>query len=123
MNIISTLSLIDIIDLRFQFFLKFLGQLSKIKNLRPLLHRVVWLITIPKFILTSSFASPAGKPWVKLPLVQPNQITSARMIKKFMTGRLDAPVSVKQKDNKKKKSTYNVASEKSTGNEIFQRRL
>ncbi|KAK3757877.1 hypothetical protein RRG08_014433 [Elysia crispata] len=33
-----------------------------------------------------------GKPWVKLPLVQPNQITAARMIKKFMTGRLDAPV-------------------------------
>jgi len=33
-----------------------------------------------------------GKPWVKLPLVQPEQITIARQIKKFMTGRLDAPV-------------------------------
>lgn len=33
-----------------------------------------------------------GKPWVKLPAVQPNQITVARQIKKFLTGRLDAPV-------------------------------
>ena len=35
----------------------------------------------------------AGKPWVKLPPVTPAQITVARQIKKFFTGRLDAPVS------------------------------
>ncbi|NXA89425.1 RSH4A protein, partial [Melanocharis versteri] len=33
-----------------------------------------------------------GKPWVKLPLVTPAQIVCARKIKKFFTGRLDAPV-------------------------------
>lgn len=34
-----------------------------------------------------------GKPWVKLPNVTPQQIVVARQIKKFFTGRLDAPVS------------------------------
>lgn len=34
-----------------------------------------------------------GKPWVKLPNVTPAQISIARKIKKFFTGRLDAPVS------------------------------
>lgn len=33
-----------------------------------------------------------GKPWVKLPLVTPAQISVSRQIKKFFTGRLDAPV-------------------------------
>ncbi|CAG5127423.1 unnamed protein product [Candidula unifasciata] len=33
-----------------------------------------------------------GKPWIKLPPVQPQQIVVARQIKKYMTGRLDAPV-------------------------------
>ncbi|XP_051473803.1 radial spoke head protein 4 homolog A-like [Apus apus] len=33
-----------------------------------------------------------GKPWVKLPPVTPAQIVCARRIKKFFTGRLDAPV-------------------------------
>ncbi|NWW40322.1 RSH4A protein, partial [Panurus biarmicus] len=33
-----------------------------------------------------------GKPWVKLPAVTPAQIVCARKIKKFFTGRLDAPV-------------------------------
>nr|KAG5688285.1 hypothetical protein BaRGS_033945 [Batillaria attramentaria] len=33
-----------------------------------------------------------GKVWVKLPPVTPAQIVSARKIKKFFTGRLDAPV-------------------------------
>ncbi|XP_074004122.1 radial spoke head protein 4 homolog A-like [Numenius arquata] len=33
-----------------------------------------------------------GKPWVKLPSVTPAQIVCARKIKKFFTGRLDAPV-------------------------------
>lgn len=33
-----------------------------------------------------------GKPWTKLPAVTPAQIQSARLIKKFFTGRLDAPV-------------------------------
>ena len=35
----------------------------------------------------------AGKPWIKLPSVTPEQISLARKIKKFFTGRLDAPVS------------------------------
>ena len=35
----------------------------------------------------------AGKPWTKLPPVTPAQIVNARQIKKFFTGRLDAPVS------------------------------
>lgn len=34
-----------------------------------------------------------GKPWSKLPNVTPQQISTARKIKKFFTGRLDAPVS------------------------------
>ena len=34
----------------------------------------------------------AGKPWKKLPNVTPQQLTVARKIKKFFTGRLDAPV-------------------------------
>nr|XP_060632196.1 radial spoke head protein 6 homolog A-like [Anolis sagrei ordinatus] len=34
----------------------------------------------------------AGKPWVKLPQVTPAQIVNARKIKKFFTGKLDAPV-------------------------------
>ncbi|XP_066488556.1 radial spoke head protein 6 homolog A-like [Tiliqua scincoides] len=34
----------------------------------------------------------AGKPWVKLPQVTPAQIVNARKIKKFFTGRLDAPI-------------------------------
>ena len=38
------------------------------------------------------FFSLAGKPWVKLPAVTPAQIVAARSIKKFFTGRLDAPV-------------------------------
>nr|XP_006126946.1 radial spoke head protein 4 homolog A isoform X2 [Pelodiscus sinensis] len=33
-----------------------------------------------------------GKPWVKLPPVTPAQIVAARKIKKFFTGRLDAPI-------------------------------
>lgn len=33
-----------------------------------------------------------GLPWVKLPSVSPAQITVARQIRKFFTGRLDAPV-------------------------------
>lgn len=33
-----------------------------------------------------------GRPWVKLPSVTPAQIVTARKIKKFFTGRLDAPV-------------------------------
>ncbi|XP_070817540.1 radial spoke head protein 6 homolog A [Chaetodon trifascialis] len=33
-----------------------------------------------------------GLPWVKLPSVSPAQITLARQIRKFFTGRLDAPV-------------------------------
>lgn len=33
-----------------------------------------------------------GKVWTKLPTVTPAQITGARKIKKFLTGRLDAPV-------------------------------
>ncbi|XP_048366201.1 radial spoke head protein 6 homolog A-like [Sphaerodactylus townsendi] len=33
-----------------------------------------------------------GKPWVKLPHVTPVQIVNARKIKKFLTGRLDAPI-------------------------------
>ena len=36
----------------------------------------------------------AGKPWIKLPSVTPEQISLARKIKKFFTGRLDAPVSI-----------------------------
>ena len=34
-----------------------------------------------------------GKPWVKLPQVTPAQIVASRKIKKFFTGRPDAPVS------------------------------
>jgi len=33
-----------------------------------------------------------GKPWKKLPNVTPQQLVNARKIKKFFTGRLDAPV-------------------------------
>ncbi|XP_014051759.1 radial spoke head protein 6 homolog A [Salmo salar] len=33
-----------------------------------------------------------GLPWVKLPTVTPTQITAARHIRKFFTGRLDAPI-------------------------------
>lgn len=33
-----------------------------------------------------------GQPWVKLPPITPAQIVGARQIKKFMTGRLDAPI-------------------------------
>ncbi|CAM4545727.1 unnamed protein product [Lepidochelys olivacea] len=33
-----------------------------------------------------------GKPWVKLPPVTPAQIVASRKIKKFFTGRLDAPI-------------------------------
>ncbi|XP_048210585.1 radial spoke head protein 4 homolog A isoform X2 [Perognathus longimembris pacificus] len=33
-----------------------------------------------------------GRPWVKLPLVTPAQIVTARKIKKYFTGRLDAPI-------------------------------
>jgi len=33
-----------------------------------------------------------GKPWIKLPPVTPGQISVSRKIKKFFTGRLDAPV-------------------------------
>lgn len=33
-----------------------------------------------------------GLPWIKLPLVSPAQITAARQICKFFTGRLEAPV-------------------------------
>ncbi|KAL2792470.1 radial spoke head protein 4-like protein A isoform 2 [Daubentonia madagascariensis] len=33
-----------------------------------------------------------GRPWVKLPSVIPAQIVTARKIKKFFTGRLDAPI-------------------------------
>ena len=34
----------------------------------------------------------AGKPWSRLPLVTPQQISVARKVRKFLTGRLDAPV-------------------------------
>jgi len=34
----------------------------------------------------------AGKPWIKLPVVTPPQISAGRKVKKFLTGRLDAPV-------------------------------
>ena len=37
--------------------------------------------------------SEPGKPWVKLPIVTPAQISVARKIKKFFTGRLESPVS------------------------------
>jgi len=33
-----------------------------------------------------------GKPWSRLPLVTPHQISVSRKIRKFLTGRLDAPV-------------------------------
>lgn len=33
-----------------------------------------------------------GMPWVRLPMVSPAQITVARQIRRFFTGRLDAPV-------------------------------
>lgn len=33
-----------------------------------------------------------GLPWVRLPDVTPAQITVARQIRKFFTGRLDAPI-------------------------------
>lgn len=33
-----------------------------------------------------------GKPWIRLPILTPAQISVARKIKKFLTGRLDAPV-------------------------------
>lgn len=33
-----------------------------------------------------------GKPWVKLPQVTPAQIVNARKIKKFLVGKLDAPI-------------------------------
>ena len=36
----------------------------------------------------------AGDPWVKLPHVTPAQICHARQIRKFCTGKLDAPVMV-----------------------------
>ncbi|EDV20309.1 Radial spoke head protein 4-like protein A [Trichoplax sp. H2] len=36
--------------------------------------------------------SEPGKPWVKLPHVTPTQIDIARNIKKFFTGKLDAPI-------------------------------
>ncbi|KAM6185194.1 radial spoke head protein 4 homolog A [Rhynchocyon petersi] len=36
--------------------------------------------------------SEPGRPWIKLPSVTPIQIVVARKIKKFFTGRLDAPV-------------------------------
>lgn len=34
----------------------------------------------------------AGKPWVRLPQVTPAHITNARKIRKFFTGKLDAPI-------------------------------
>ena len=34
----------------------------------------------------------AGKEWIRLPPVTPADIVTARKIKKFLTGRLDAPV-------------------------------
>lgn len=37
----------------------------------------------------------AGKSWSRLPQVTPAQVVVARQIKKFFTGSLDAPVSVK----------------------------
>ncbi|XP_030075541.1 radial spoke head protein 6 homolog A isoform X2 [Microcaecilia unicolor] len=36
--------------------------------------------------------SEPGMPWVRLPMVTPAQIVAARKIRKFFTGRLDAPV-------------------------------
>ena len=42
------------------------------------------------------FNFSAGKPWIKLPAVTPAQIVAARCIKKFFTGRLDAPVTSQQ---------------------------
>jgi radial spoke head protein 4A len=39
-----------------------------------------------------SFTLSAGKPWIKLPAVTPPQIVAGRKIKKFFTGKLDAPV-------------------------------
>ncbi|XP_069500747.1 radial spoke head protein 6 homolog A [Ambystoma mexicanum] len=41
---------------------------------------------------TYMVCSEPGKPWVRLPLVLPAHITTARKIKKFFTGRLDAPI-------------------------------
>lgn len=37
--------------------------------------------------------SSPGQPWVKLPAVTPQQISVARLIKKFFTGNLTASVS------------------------------
>ena len=37
--------------------------------------------------------STAGQPWQKLPACTPAQLVCARQVKKFVTGRLDAPVS------------------------------
>ncbi|XP_060719503.1 radial spoke head protein 6 homolog A [Tachysurus vachellii] len=36
--------------------------------------------------------SEPGLPWVRLPDITPTQITAARQIRKFLTGRLDAPI-------------------------------
>lgn len=44
------------------------------------------------FIYTIFYYYIAGKPWVKLPHITPNQIQRARQIKKLLTGRLDAPI-------------------------------
>jgi len=38
-----------------------------------------------------------GKLWTKLPNVTPQQISAARKIKKFFTGNLDAPVSLRSR--------------------------
>ena len=40
------------------------------------------------------FFIKAGRAWVSLPSVTPAQIVAARQIKKYFTGRLDAPVSI-----------------------------
>jgi radial spoke head protein 4/6 len=34
----------------------------------------------------------AGKPWIRLPLVTPQQISVSRKVKKYLTGNLEAPI-------------------------------
>ena len=60
----------------------------KFKRRKALISKLV--LKCSKLIMSYLFI--AGKPWVKLPAVTPAQIVAARCIKKFFTGRLDAPV-------------------------------
>ena len=54
---------------------------------------IVWALFKPVFYPLILFFS-AGKPWIKLPNVTPAQIAGSRRIKKFLTGKLDSPVSM-----------------------------